>query len=159
MKKFIILSLIVVILTIAFGCKHDDEYLDLTSIRESQIFTQEQDEYFIYFHRDNCSGCETVKTQVYHYNFLTTKDDNLIKIYSHNLEKEGEKSYIYRTYEGEDGQGDKNHFYVDGVIHWNDLYIPGTPGLIKIETIDGVKTAKYICQGAAKIGEYLGGLE
>lgn len=159
MKKVILLICLALLSIIFISCNKDDEYLELTNLRESQIFTQEADSYYIYFHRDNCSGCETVKTQVLHYNYLTSKNDELVKIYGLNLEKEGQsKSYIYRTYEGEEGQGDKGTFYVDGVTEWNDLYIPGTPGLIKIETIDGVKTAKFVCQGASKIGSYLGDL-
>lgn len=157
MKKIIVL--LMSIMTIFLVSCSKNEYLELAEIKESQIFTQEEDTYYVYFHKPDCSGCETAKTDVLHYNYLSSKK-GLIKIYGMNLYNEDNvKSFIYRKYDGEDGQGDDKQFFVDGVKEWNNLYIPGTPALILINIVNGRKEAKFVCQGASKIIKYLGELE
>ncbi len=58
-----------------------------------------------------------------------------------------ENSLIKRSYTGEGGQSSTGRFFVDGVKNWEDLFIPKAFGLIEIETIDGNKVAKFICDG------------
>lgn len=159
MKKLIIVLLFCFIFISLFACKKENKYLELKELTESQIFTQEEEVYYVYFHKDNCTGCETVKTDVMHYNYLCSKDDTLNKIYGMNLQKENEtKALIYRTYTGLSGQGDEGTFYVNTVTQWYDLYIAATPALIAVKTKDGVKTAHYIAHGASNISSYLEGL-
>ena len=159
MKRIVLMVFLFIIVISLLACKKKNEYLDLSELTESQIFTQSEDEYLVYFHKDNCNGCESIKTDVLHYNYLSSKDDNLVKIYGMNLQKEDEtKALIYRTYTGLSGQGDEGTFYVNTVTNWYDLYIAATPALIVIKTNDGVKKAHFITYGASNISSYLEGL-
>ena len=160
MKKFIIMILLLFSFLVLVSCKEKNEYLELTELNENQVFTQKEEEYYIYFHKDNCSGCASIITDVQHYNYLANKDSSLRKIYAVNLQKEGEmKAFIYRTYTGLSGQGEEGNFKVNTITEWNELYIAATPTLIVVKVNkDNVKTSHYIAHGASSIKEYLGGL-
>lgn len=159
MKRMMLLLVILVGVSVLTACKSKNEYLELTELNENQVFTQKESEYYIYFHKDNCSGCQSIITDIQHYNYLTTKNDNLRKIYGINLQKEGEtKSFIYRSYTGVSGQGDEGNYYVNTVTLWSDLYIAATPTLIVIKDNGKEKTAHYVTHGASNIRDYIGGL-
>ena len=64
--------------------------------------------------------------------------------------------YIFREYEGTDGEGKEGTFKVTGITDWQDLYIGSTSSLISISTDkSGVKKAKFEAQGAEDITNIL----
>lgn len=158
MRKIMIFFVLSIYFCFVVSCKTD--YSVLTTFPETNIYSQEESEYFVYLFRDNCGACETSKATVVKY--LTQaekKKDQMLMIYGVNLAVDGEtQSLIYREYKGEGGQGTDGLFFVDNISLWGELYIGRVPALIKVKDVDGVKTSFYVTHGATAIKNYLQGL-
>lgn len=141
--------------------KYEKE-LEIDYIKDEDIFNQSEEEYYVFFVKENCPYCIAAKPLVNDvYNQINAEESQLkgkINIYQVVLQESGYKSKIFRVYSGEDGQGTDNKYFVDGVTKWDDLYIATTPSLIKISVVDGVKTATYVAQGKTKVVEFVNGL-
>ena len=158
MKKIIMIILFLFFLSFLSGCgKGKNEYKE---IKDEQIFMMEEDAYYIYFFREDCSGCETT-TPIVNFYLETIRNDksgiykNMRNIYGVCLEKDGEKSKIYRKYNGDKGDGTNGAYKVNGVLEWDKLYIASTPSLIAIYEEGGVRRAKYLAQGSSAVVEFL----
>ncbi|HBP26015.1 MAG TPA: hypothetical protein DD618_03585 [Acholeplasmatales bacterium] len=159
MKKIMAMLLILAVLGLA-GCGTEGELDGVDDIKKEDIFAQEESKYYVYFHRIDCADCEEADPNVISYSSIIENVEDCAtkrKIYAVLLytasEKPGEDTYIYREYEGSDGQGTDGKYFVDGVTEWDDLYIGTTASLISISTnsVTGVKTAKYVAQGSEAI--------
>ena len=164
MKKiglFIVLLFSVFMLS---ACSREGKLTNVDSIKKQDIFNQKEDSYYVYFHRTDCPDCEQTSPRVIEYATIRKEKDTCSdkrKIYSVLVytkdEKPKEDTYIYREYTGDDGQGTDGKYFVDGVTNWEDLYIATTSALIIVETVNGVKTARYIAQGSNNVVSHLSG--
>lgn len=164
MKKFMFFCLLLFGAMVLNGCSNKGELEGVANIKCDDIFNQEEDKYYVYFHRLNCEDCDSSAPYVIQYSKIMKdyqKCSSKRKIYAVLLYTSEEKpnldKYIYRTYEGEGGQGTDNKFFVDGVTKWEDLYIGSTSSLISISKnpVTGIKEAKYVQQGSQSVVEAL----
>lgn len=127
------------------------ESIDYDYIEDSEIYLQPEQEYLVYFMRDGCSWCAKIKDDVLRYQYKTTLEQysNNIKLYIVNLKTSERRSKILREYTGDDG--DRDNFYVNKALKWDELYIPSTPSLIKITTNNNVRNSALLESGATKI--------
>ena len=157
--KRILISLICILSILCIGCKKN-KYKELTEIKETQIFSMEEEKYLIFVHKDNCSGCQSCISDVMAYNYRVENSkykSKKTRIYGLNVSVEGEESsLLYRKYKGNDGQGENGEFFVDGCTKWGELYFGATPALILVSEKDGVKTSIFVTQGASNISDFLG---
>lgn len=121
---------------------------DYNYLEDKEIFDQTEETYLVLFIKDDCPYCEKIKNKVLSF-MAIDKDKN--KLYVVNLKKDGLRSTILRSYQGLNGQSDDGDIYVDGVEKWDDLYISGTPTLIKVNTADNKKYSRYLEIGATKV--------
>lgn len=130
MKKIVLLLILVMQLFMFAGCKKDIESI---RIGDQYIFDIESEDYYIFFYKDGCSGCELVKPIILEYASKGEKS-----IYAVNLHPEGqEESYIFRKFsQASTGQGTNGDFYVNGVTSWSGLYIGSTPSLIQVKVVE-----------------------
>ena len=78
-------------------------------------------------------------------------EKELLKLYVCDLTDEY-NSIIKRPYEGEGGQGTEGRYFVDGVTNYEDLYISGTPSIIRIDEND----VSYFCvSGRKKVLQFI----
>lgn len=156
MKKVILLVLIMVSAFTLCGCKKSTDMDYLKSLTQQNIFTQKEEKYFVFFYRDDCTGCE--ETKPYIINYWNAVNNGAYQgkrqIYGVNISNE-KNTKIYRKYAGTGGQGTDGAYFVDGVSQWDKLYIGSTPSLISIYERDGVRYAKYQAQGKDAILEVL----
>lgn len=156
----VLLLMLVMNATFILSACNSSNMSGIKNLTQQQIYTQKEDRYYVFFYRENCSGCEEVKPYVLKYVKQAKKNSKARKIYGFNLSDEKNK-LIYRTNpDKEHGQGSyinssgetvKGIFFVDEVQKWDDLYIGTTPSLISVRVIDGVKKSYFICSGHAKI--------
>ncbi len=159
MKKFCLFILILSLFMLA-GCGSvPGELQGVSNIKKQDIFMQKLDKYYVYFHRVECADCDQSAPYVINYAQIlksveACKDKRpiyAVLLYTKS-EKPNESTYIYREYEGSDGQGTNGKYFVDGVMSWEELYIASTSSLISISTnTSNVKVAKYIAQGAEAV--------
>lgn len=159
LSMLLISLLIILILT---GCSSGIKYVK--TIDKTEIFTQSEKTYYVYFYREGCSGCESIASTVSLYAQKTKSDDTLVKLYGVKLctslsDKGAREPLLYRSYTGSDGEGKKGDYKVTGLTAWDKLYIGSTPALIKISHVEGVARSSYIAQGANDIKDYLENLE
>ena len=221
--------LIILLLTLLLICgcgNKNNGYNEDYIIKEEDIFNQLEDEYFVYFYKNDCPYCEDVYQIIDEYINLS-QENNLTKLYVCDLSdqylitykiyyednitfikllngniyeyddtvlkvskekikyictfKNGKKSSfsidndnikidnnyiskiekteeliidskIKRTYQGENGQGSKGTYFVDGVRKYSDLYISGVPSIIKINR-DDIST--FVVSGRKYIKEFI----
>lgn len=129
--------------------------LEIEYIKDEDIFNQNEEEYYVFFVKENCPYCIEAKPLVNDaYKKINAEGSELkgkVNIYQVVLKETGYMSKIFRSYKGENGQGTDNKYYVDGVTKWDDLYIATTPSIIKISVVEEVKTATYVAQGKTKV--------
>ena len=125
---------------------------DFDSISETEIFTQNEESYYIFVYRDGCSWCEKISDRVKSYIYKTTLPNysSSKKVFALNLTKDGTRASVFRSFDGEDGEGD-GKFKVTGCKDLSDMYLSSTPALIEINYIDGVAVAKFIATGATNV--------
>ena len=119
-------------------------------ISDSELFCQNETDYFVYLMRDGCSWCEKIKDDILRYQYKTKLNDSLKKIYIVNLQTSKYSSPILRTYEE-----DESGFYISEANTWNELYIPSTPTLIEIKENEGIRKANLLGSGATVIKNIL----
>lgn len=162
MRKLLVLFLFLGIFVLS-GCASDNKLDGVKQIKKQDIFNQKEDKYYVYFHRIDCPDCDESAPMVISYmNILKEIPGcrNKRPVYSVLLytesEKPGHSVYIFREYEGTDGEGKEGTFKVTGITDWQDLYIGSTSSLISISTDkSGVKIAKFEAQGAEDITNIL----
>lgn len=144
LKNSIFFSFLLLLTFILSGCSiiqknYDAKYM----IEDYNIFNKSEDEYYVYFFKDNCKYCidsyETINK------YLKSSAD--IKLYVCDLTD----STLKRIYEGENGQGIEGYFFVNGVTEYSELYIATVPSLIKIK--DGI--SEFITSGRKNIITYV----
>ena len=148
-KKILVMVIGVITTLIALlqiSCGKEYELID-----DSQIFNQIQEEYFVYFIKDNCQYCESISDEMIDYQQEAKKKDNLIDMYIVNLNNGEDKSMILRAYSGKGAQGKDNDFFVNGATSYSELYIPATPSLIYIYTENGEKISRYVAEGRSSV--------
>lgn len=170
MKKIILLLILVLQLFVFAGCGKD---LESIRIGDKYIFDIQSEDYYIFFYKDGCSGCELTKPIILDYVKNGEKS-----LYAVNLHPEGEdESYIFRKFtQGGTGQGTNGDFYVDGATSWNELYIGATPSLIQVKVVEETvkvynketnayeyvtktsKKAYFVASGSDAIEAYFDGL-
>ena len=150
MKKIISIFLTLILCIFYISCKNSLEKLNIIS--DTQIFEQAEDEYLVFFFKDNCSYCEDVAPTVVKY------QDKKIPIYAVNLNN-GEASAILRGDSGSDAQGPEKDYYVNGVTKYEDLYIPGTPSLIFVSKVGKEKQSRFVAEGKTSVLNVLGTLD
>ncbi len=126
----------------------------LNYIADKEIFKQQEETYLVYFMKDGCTYCQKTESSVLSYNYLC-KEKNTPKVYVVNLKEDGVKSSILRTYSGSNGQGNDKDTYVNGLTIWNELYIPSTPTLIEVKTVNGQKESFFLTTGFTNIRQKL----
>ena len=139
--KRINIILLIILIAVLTGCK--DKNVEIKSLIRNEIYTQEE-EYFVYFYKDNCGYCELTKPIILNYLKALEKRNNSGKrvVYgfdlsnSENIFDNGEaESGIYRAFEGETSHGvgeAKGNYKVNKVTSWDNLYIASVPSLISI---------------------------
>ena len=136
--KLFIFILFIIVFT---GCKnynYDTKYI----IEDKEIFNQVEEEYYVYFYKQNCKYCEDCFDIINKY----LNNENDIKLYVCDITNSG----IARLYEGENGQGTSGHYFVNGVTEYRYLYISGAPSLIKITN----KVSEFVTSGRSSIKQY-----
>lgn len=126
---------------------------DYTYIEDKEIFNQKETNYLVYFMKDDCPYCEKIKNTVLTYIYLS--QNSALKLYVVNLKSDGLRSDILRQYTGIEGESDDKDIYVDGVTKWNELYISGTPTLIKISEENNERYSRFITIGATNVSKKL----
>lgn len=144
-KKLLLLLLVLCIFIT--GCKQQ-KFDDVISIDE--IFAQEEEKYYVYFYKDNCPYCKDCFNDIKEY-IKKAKEEEFVKLYVCDLTSEY-NSVIKRPYEGGNGQGSSGKYYVDGVTKYEDLYISGTPSIIRI---DENKTSYFCVSGRKDVKEFI----
>ena len=69
MKKLFIAVIMMFVLIISNGCEKTtaNNIKEIKNLVQQEIFTQEDQRYYIFFYRDNCGDCEKVKPFVLDY--------------------------------------------------------------------------------------------
>lgn len=145
MKKGIIVLVLLFLSLTLISCDKGS----LTDLVGDEILTQKEERYYIYFHRDNCEGCEKVLPTILSYIEIIGSDEKYAskrKMYGVNLSNET-NAFLYRLYRGENGQGTENDNYINGVSNWKDLYIGHTPLLVSVTN----GKAYFVAQGNVDI--------
>lgn len=163
MRKIGLLTVVLLSIFVLSACTNKGKLSNVDSIKKQDIFNQEEDTYYVYFHRIGCADCEQSSPRVIEYSLIRDEKpgcNEKRKIYSVLLYTQDEKpkddNLIYREYKGEGGQGTDGKYFVNDVTNWEDLYIATTSALIAINTDkSGKKVASYIEQGANNIISHL----
>lgn len=125
----------------------------INKINISNIYNQEEDEYMIYFYKNDCPYCDDVYDTIKSYNKFQKKNKSM-RLYTCNVSNE-ENSLIKREYLLDDGEGNDGKYHITGVKDCNDLYIAGVPCIIIVRIIEEEKTSFYQSVGRTKVKEYL----
>jgi hypothetical protein len=164
MKKAFLALILTFILSVMSGCSKVGELNGVKNISKEDIFNQPEDKYFVYFHKIDCEDCEATDPYVIQYAQIIQEVEgckNKRPIYAVLLytkdDERGKAPYIYRKYEGSEGQGTEGTFWVNDVSSWEELYIGSLSALISIskDPVTGVKKARYVSQGYEKVVESL----
>lgn len=110
-------------------------------IEVCEILSQNEDEYYVYFYKYRCPYCEACEETIN--NFINNGE---LKLYTCDLTFD---KIIKKENDGDD------IYNVNGVISYENLRIPKVPTLIKINTIDNIKTGEYITSGKTKVIDYI----
>ena len=109
-NKVVILVIMSLILILGnLGCG----FMNKNEIEIKEIFSQKEDEYYIYFYKDDCPYCDMVTEEI------KLLEQGNIKVYKINLSKKNNQ-LIGRGYEN--GQGSNGKFYVDGISKYDELW-------------------------------------
>lgn len=129
------------------------ESFEYETISESMIFNQEESEYFIYIYRDGCSWCNKIKEDVQKYIYKISLDNykSSIRVYVINLMQDGKKSKMFRTYDQDDYDEGYEGFFVSKAKKYDEIYIPTTPALIKVEAKGEDVSAHVLAKGASTV--------
>lgn len=151
MKKEKIIKILIcfVICTYLSSCSLIEEMFKTNEINIEDIFTQEENEYYIYFYKEDCPYCEAVE------DIVNNLENSEVSLYRINLSI-NENKLIGRSYTGENGEGVNGKYLVNSVTDYKDLYISIAPTIIKIITNSetGQKEAIYVAGGSSEIIEY-----
>lgn len=79
MKGIVQILLILIISIFLTGCKKGAK-----EIKATEIFTQKEDSYFVYFYKPGCSACENLKPRLNEY-ISFAKGKSLPKVYKMNV--------------------------------------------------------------------------
>ena len=135
--------ILLISLFVLSGCTLSNKQYDLKYvIEDKQIFNQVEEEYYVYFYKEDCKYCNDCFEIVNEY----LNNENDIKLYVCDITHSG----IARIYDGENGQGTSGTYFVNGVTEYRYLYISGAPSLIKIEN----KVSTFIASGRSNVKEY-----
>ncbi|MGI6710155.1 MAG: hypothetical protein ACOX4W_01725 [Bacilli bacterium] len=165
--KRINIILLIILIGILTGCK--DKNVEIKSLIQNEIYTQEEDRYFVYFYKDNCGYCDLTKPIILDYLKALEEKSNLNKrsVYgfdlsdSENMFDNGETEYgIFRVFEGETSHGvgdEKGNYKVNGITSWDNLYISNVPSLISItlNTETGLKESHLVAENKQGIENVL----
>lgn len=162
MKKTLWLLLFIIVLFSFAGCDSGGDLQGVKTIKKENIFNQKVDKYYIYFHRLDCADCaESAPTVINYMNVIKEvagcqqKRPVFAVLLFTEEEKPGSVTYIFREYDGPDGEGKNGTFRVKNISNWEELYIGSTSSLISISNIGGVKVAKFEAEGAEDINTVL----
>lgn len=135
-NKLLILVLVLLVISLV-GCRKKMT----NQIEVSEILEQEEDEYYVYFYKYRCPYCEACEDTINNY-----INNGELKLYTCDLTFD---KIIKKENDGDD------IYNVNGVTSYEDLRIPKVPTLIKINTINSIKTAEYITSGKTKVIDYI----
>ncbi len=76
-KRIIVSIIISILMFTIFGCKTNKTYDNIKEITHSEIFTIDQDVYYIYVYRPNCEICANLEAEVYQF-YRTSKHNSSI---------------------------------------------------------------------------------
>ena len=129
------------------------EPFEYTTIEDKMIFNQEETEYFVYIYRDGCSWCSKIKNDVLKYITKIGFDNykSSTKVYIINLTQDGNRSKMFRTYTGEDGEALDSSFYVSKATKYDEIYLASTPALLKVNANNDLVQATLLANGASKV--------
>ena len=129
------------------------EPFEYETISETMLFNQEETEYFIYIYRDGCSWCSKIKEDVQKYIYKTSIDSykSSTKVYVINLTQDGQRSKIFRTYDQDDYDEGFEGFFVNKAKKYDEIYIPSTPALLKVEAKNEDVSVKVLAKGASVV--------
>ena len=145
LKNKLLLLLVILLSITLIGCKQ--EYTQ-NIIVEENIFFQKDEEYYVYFYKDNCPYCEDVFDTINEY--ISNPTD--LPLYVCKID---ESSKINRKYPS-GGQGSNEAYWVDNIKKYEDLHIAGVPSLIKITKED---ISFFVTSGRKNILEYFENLK
>ena len=151
MKRIVRIILITIISFILAGCNQEEiiYITEIENIKIDDIYNMEEDEYYIFFYKNDCIYCDEVKPYINEYVKLEEKTAIYGVTYS-----DKDNLLIARKYTGIGGQGKNNEYFVDGVANYFDLYVPKVPSLIKISIENDVKQSQFIASGRSETIAY-----
>lgn len=123
--------------------------LEYQYINDEEILLQDEMQYYVYFMKDGCSWCEKIKEEILRYQYISSFEKEIKKLYVVNLRTSSKNSIILRTYETQTEEIEG--FYVENAKKWDDLYIPSTPALIEVTENNNARTMKIITNGSTNI--------
>ena len=141
LKNSLLLILILTLLITMVGC-NKQEYT-INKINVDEIYTQEDNEYYVYFYQKNCPYCEDCFEVINEY----ISNPSELNLYVCDLTNNQE---IKRK--NQSGQGPDGGYLVDNVSDYKNLWIAGVPSLIKIKENDN---SYYVTSGRKNILAYI----
>lgn len=141
LKNSLLLILILTLLITMVGC-NKQEYT-INKINVDEIYTQEDNEYYVYFYQKNCPYCEDCFEVINEY----INNPSELNLYVCDLTNNQE---IKRK--NQSGQGPDGGYWVDNVSDYKNLWIAGVPSLIKIKENDN---SYYVTSGRKNILAYI----
>lgn len=151
MKKILIIFLYIIVFIIS-SCSQPK----LENINIDELYNINEETYFVFFYKDDCSACEATLPTIKEY-IKKIKKGNLIPLYLCNLSLEN-NSYLFRADPKLNGQGNNGKTLIDGAISYDELYISSTPTLIIIKT-EQIKVSYFIASGKTNIINYFNDYE
>ena len=127
-------------------CGCDTKNYTLNVITEEEILSQVENDYYVFFYKDNCSLCDDVFDVISEYLQNPTEK----KLY---VCKIIEGSEIFKSAEPK-WQGPDGRYFVDYVTNYRDLYISGVPSLIGVHDLFGFNECYFITSGRKNIINY-----
>ena len=144
-SKTLLFILIFFVLFTLTSC--NDKKYKINVIDEKDIMMQVEDEYYVFFYKENCSYCDDVYEIINEY-LINPKN---LPLYVCLIK---EDSIIYGKAEYGDGQGPDGKYYVDYVISYDRLRIAGVPSLIRVKFNGAIDECYYVTSGKENIIDY-----
>lgn len=141
LRNSLLLVFVIVFSLLLVGC--DKQEYTMNVIKVEDIYTQEEDEYYVYFFQKNCPYCEDCFETINEY----INNPSELKLYVCDLTNNQE---IKRK--NQSGQGPDGGYWVDNVSDYKNLWIAGVPSLIKI---DVKNNSYYVTSGRKNILAYI----
>lgn len=106
------------------------DYNDFKLDNFKNIFFQEEGSYGVYFYKDDCNGCNNIKSSILGYLSDYKKEERYLKIYLYNVSRLGNEFNV--KHNEMDEKELRNYLYNNDISNYQDLIVNVTPSLYVI---------------------------